>query len=187
MGMNPYAAIWGSAIQAASTRAARMSDKHMYERQWDREYAMANSAHQREIADLRAAGLNPILSAGGKGAPTASVGAPSDPGFGFDGVSTAKAIEEIKLLNAQARKENAIANTTGKVLNFTDTGLDTINNVKTFLTDHAGEAGGWLADKVHKIKNYLSGSKVDNNSAKNAPLGQTENKRKSRSITGRRH
>lgn len=42
------------------------------QKQMDFQKMMSDTAHQREVADLQAAGLNPVLSAGGSGAQTTS-------------------------------------------------------------------------------------------------------------------
>lgn len=100
---------------------------------------MSNTAHRREIEDLKAAGLNPVLSAGGQGASTPN-GAAGDYG---DVLS-----EMIKANNTSAKSLSKLAEgqneVTNKVLEVMDDLSQRLENSNPTLK---GNWVHWLLDK----------------------------------------
>lgn len=83
------------------------------ERQMRFQKQMSSTAHQREVADLRKAGLNPILSVGGSGAstPSGAMVTPENPlrGFTRDFIAGKLGGSTMRLQEAQAGAADASA------------------------------------------------------------------------------
>lgn len=95
---------WGAVGAVGSAISSPIAAHFAQKRQWKYVKSMMKNRHQWEVADLRAAGLNPILSALKQG-PLGSVGIPSSGGGGDVVTSALKASrfkKEMIVLDAQA-------------------------------------------------------------------------------------
>lgn len=119
-----------SGLIGAATSKKLMNKQYELSRRWEIE--RATHAHQWEIQDLKNAGLNPILSAGGTGANTSGINVTQADTSGYNSAGKAMTESANNFVDFMINQQNADANTTNATTNTTvGESQASLNNQKT--------------------------------------------------------